>query len=312
MARATWSANDVPDQCGRVAVVTGGNSGIGFEAALVLAERGAHVVLACRDASKAKEARGTIVGRHASANVDVRALDLASLASVRAFADAVRADHPRIDLLVNNAGVMAIPRRDTADGFEMQLGTNHLGHFALTALLLDHLLAAPGARVVTVSSSVHRAGRIHFDDLQLASSYQRWKAYAQSKLANLLFAFELDRRLRRSGANAASVAAHPGYAATNLQFVGARMDSRPLTERFYALGNRLFAQGADMGALPTLYAATAPEVKSGDYVGPGGFAELWGSPKRVGSSQSARDEASARRLWEVSERLTGVRMPLPG
>lgn len=311
MAQSTWSAADVPDQRGRVAIVTGGNSGIGFEAAAALAARGAHVLLACRDAAKAKEARDAIVARHAGANVEIRALDLASLASVRAFADGVRADHARIDLLLNNAGVMAIPRRNTLDGFEMQLGTNHLGHFALTALLLERVLAAPAARVVTVSSSAHRPGRIHFEDLQLEASYRRWVAYAQSKLANLLFAYELDRRLRSAGADVASVAAHPGYAATNLQFVGARMESKPLVERFFALGNRLFAQSAEMGALPTLYAATAPAVKSGDYIGPGGFAELWGAPKRVASTRRSRDEESARRLWEVSETLTGVRMPLP-
>jgi NAD(P)-dependent dehydrogenase (short-subunit alcohol dehydrogenase family) len=307
MASSGWSAADVPDQRDRVAIVTGGNSGIGFEAAAVLAGRGAHVILACRDAGKAKGAVDAIRARHPSASVQTESLDLASLASVRAFADRVLAGQPRIDLLVNNAGVMAIPRRITADGFEMQLGTNHLGHFALTGLLLERLLATPAARVVTVSSSAHRPGSIHFDDLQLERRYRKWVAYAQSKLANLLFTYELDRRLRRVGASVASVAAHPGYAATNLQFTGARMENRPMLERFFVLGNRLLAQSAAMGALPTLYAATGGDVESGDYAGPGGAFEAWGNPTKVGSSPRARDVATARKLWEISEQLTGVR-----
>jgi NAD(P)-dependent dehydrogenase (short-subunit alcohol dehydrogenase family) len=308
MARAGWSAADIPDQSGRVAIVTGGNSGIGFEAAAELAAHGAHVVLACRDAGKAKTALDAIRARHANASLEVQALDLASLASVRAFADRVLAGHARFDLLINNAGVMAIPRRETADGFEMQLGTNHLGHFALTGLLIERLLAAPAARIVTVSSSAHRPGRIHWDDLQLARSYRKWRAYSQSKLANLLFAYELDRRLRRSGARAASAAAHPGYAATNLQFVGARMENDRFTERFFTLGNRLLGQSAAMGALPTLFAATSPDVASGDYIGPRDFFEAWGPPKKVRSTRRAHDEVDGRRLWELSEQLTGVRV----
>ncbi len=308
MARTSWTADDIPDQRGRVALVTGANSGIGFEAAAALAAKGAHVVLACRDAGKAKGAFDAIRARRADASLEVQALDLASLASIRACADRVIAEHARLDLLVNNAGVMAIPRRTTADGFEMQLGTNHFGHFALTGLLLERLLAAPAARVVTVSSSAHRPGRMHWDDLQLERGYQRWSAYSQSKLANLLFAYELDRRLRHKGARAASTAAHPGYAATNLQFVGARMDGSRFMERFFVLGNRLLGQSAADGALPTLYAATSPDVASGDYVGPSRMFEAWGSPKKVGSSARSHDAADARRLWERSEELTGVRM----
>jgi NAD(P)-dependent dehydrogenase (short-subunit alcohol dehydrogenase family) len=307
MANGAWTTADIPDQRGRIAIVSGGNSGIGFEAAAALAASGAHVVLACRDPGRAKAAVDEIRARHPAASVEAQELDLASLASVRACADRVLAEHARVDLLVNNAGVMAIPRRRTADGFEMQLGTNHLGHFAWTALLLDRLLATPGSRVVTVSSTMHRPGRIHFDDLHLERAYGKWKAYMQSKLANLLFMLELDRRLRRRGADTASVAAHPGYAATNLQFTGARMEQSAAAERFYALGNRLLAQSAEMGALPTLYAATHPEVRSGDYVGPGGLAEIRGHPKKVGTSARARDTESARRLWEISEQLTGVR-----
>lgn len=307
MTSGAWDTGDIPDQRGRVAIVTGGNSGLGFEAAAALAASGAHVVLACRDPGRAKGAVDEIRARHAGASVEAQALDLASLASVRAGADRVLAEHARIDLLVNNAGVMAIPHRRTADGFEMQLGTNHLGHFAWTALLLERVVATPGARIVTVSSTMHRPGRIHFDDPNLDRSYGKWKAYMQSKLANLLFMLELDRRLRRRGVDTASVAAHPGYATTNLQFTGARMEQSSAAEKFFALGNRLLAQSAAMGALPTLYAATHPGVAGGDYVGPGGFAEVWGHPKKVGMSARARDAESARRLWELSEQLTGVR-----
>jgi NAD(P)-dependent dehydrogenase (short-subunit alcohol dehydrogenase family) len=302
-----WSTSDIPDQSGRVAIVTGANSGIGFEAAAALAAKGAHVILACRDGAKAKAALDAIRARQPDASLESQSLDLASLASVRAFADRVLADHARLDLLVNNAGVMAIPRRTTADGFEMQFGTNHLGHFALTGLLVERLLGAPAARVVTVSSSAHRPGHIEWDDLQRERAYTKWGAYAQSKLANLLFAYELDRRLRRRGASAASTAAHPGYAATNLQAVGARMENNRGAEWVFALGNRLLGQSAADGALPTLYAATAPDVAGGDYIGPSRVFEAWGPPKKVGSSKRSRDPNDARRLWEASEQLTGVR-----
>jgi NAD(P)-dependent dehydrogenase (short-subunit alcohol dehydrogenase family) len=306
-ARRPWSAADVPDQTGRVAIVTGANSGLGLETAKVLASRGAHVILACRDTDRGKTALDAIARAHPSASVECQPLDLASLASVRAFASAYAAQHERLDLLCNNAGVMALPSRRTADGFEMQLGTNHLGHFALTGLLLDRLLAAPAARVVTVSSTLHRPGRIHWDDLHLERSYRKWIAYAQSKLANLLFAHELDRRLRACGARAISTAAHPGYAATNLQTAGPRMAGARWFERLSLIGNRIFAQSAAAGALPTLYAATAPDVQGGDYIGPGGPAEMRGAPRKVGCTARARNAADAARLWELSESLTGVR-----
>ena len=302
-----WTQRDVPDQSGRIAVVTGANSGIGLEAVKVLARSGAHVVMACRDPRRAAEAVAEVSTAQPGARLEVMPLDLASLASVRDFAKALRDRHGRLDLLINNAGVMAIPRRTTADGFEMQLGTNHLGHFALTGLLLDRLAAAPGARVVTQSSTAHKAGRMRFDDLHSERSYQRWIAYAQSKLANLLFAFELARRLAASGRGVVSAACHPGYSATNLQFVGPRMDGSRFAEGVMAFGNRLFSQPADMGALPTLYAATAPDVRGGDYFGPDRFFETWGHPTKVGSSRASQDLDSARRLWEVSEQLTGVR-----
>jgi NAD(P)-dependent dehydrogenase (short-subunit alcohol dehydrogenase family) len=302
-----WTADAVPNLDGRTIVVTGANSGIGFEAALVFARKGAHVVLACRDPRRAAGAVDAIRAARANASVEVAALDLASLASIRACAAALRGTLRRIDVLCNNAGVMALPYRQTADGFEMQIGTNHLGHFALTGLLLPLLLDAPGARIVTVSSGAHRMGKIRFDDLHWQQRYAKWSAYGQSKLANLLFAYELQRRLEAAKTPTISVACHPGYAATNLQFVGPRMEGSTLMERLTGLGNRLLAQSAAMGALPTLYAATAGDVRGGDYIGPNGIGELWGTPRKVGSNARSRDREAAARLWTLSEQLTGVR-----
>ncbi|HLK12357.1 MAG TPA: oxidoreductase [Candidatus Binatia bacterium] len=302
-----WTAGDIPSQAGKTFVVTGANGGLGYETALQLAAHGAHVVLACRDVAKGQRAAAAIAAEHPSASLAVHELDLADLQSIRRFADAVRAALPALHGLCNNAGVMALPYRRTADGFEMQFGTNHLGHFALTGLLLDRLRATPGARVVTVSSNAHKLGTMRWDDLQGTRRYRKWSAYAQSKLANLLFAYELQRRLAASGAALASVACHPGYAATNLQTAGPRLQGSALGEALMALGNRLFAQSAAMGALPTLYAATAPDVRGGDYIGPDGFAEQWGHPTKVRSSARSRDPAAQRRLWEISEQLTGVR-----
>ncbi|MDX1384159.1 MAG: oxidoreductase [Thermoanaerobaculia bacterium] len=302
-----WTADDLPDLAGRTFVVTGANSGLGFETARGLAAKGASVVMACRDLEKAAAARDRIRAEHAAARVETRALDLARLASVRDFAKAVADAHPRIDALVNNAGVMALPRRETADGYEMQIGTNHLGHFALTGLLLPKLLEQAGGRVVTVSSTMHKIGRIDFDDLDGRRSYRKWGAYGQSKLANLLFAYELQRRLEAAGARAASLASHPGYAATNLQFAGPRMEGSGFLERGAGLMNRLLSQTAAMGALPTLYAAAHPDAEAGGYYGPDGFMEMWGHPRRVASSRRSQDEAVAERLWRRSEELTGVR-----
>ncbi len=302
-----WTAADVPDQAGRTIVITGANSGLGLESAKVLAARGAQVVMACRSLDRAGEAIAAITREHPEAKLEARQLDLASLASVRSFADELRAAHPRVDVLMNNAGVMALPRRETVEGFEMQLGTNHLGPFALTGLVLDRVLATPAGRIVTVSSQFHRRGRIDFDDLNGTRRYRKWGAYGQAKLANLLFAFELQRRLEARGAPAISVAAHPGYASTNLQTAGPRMEGSSFMERASELGNRIFAQSAAEGALPQLYASTAPDVEGGDYLGPSGIYEMWGPPRKVGTARAARDEAVARRLWEVSEEATGVR-----
>lgn len=303
----SWSAADIPDLSGHTAIVTGANSGLGYETSRALAARGAHVVLACRDLLKGGVASEHIAKEHPTASVELAELDLSSLASIRAFVEGFTSRHEELHILCNNAGVMALPYRQTADGFEMQLGTNHLGHFALTGLLLPRLLATEGARVVTVSSTMHRIGRIRFDDLHGAHRYRKWRAYGQSKLANLLFTYELAGRAARKGAGLVAAAAHPGYAATNLQFAGPRMEGSTLMERLSGWGNRLIAQDAAGGALPTLHAATAPGVRSGEYFGPGGFAELRGAPKRVDSNQRSHDREVAERLWRVSEELTNVR-----
>ena len=304
-----WTKNDIPDLRGKTAVVTGANSGIGFEAALGLAEKGARVVLACRNQAKADEAAAAIRARAPEAALDFVPLDLSSLESVRSVAADLRRSHEQLDLLVNNAGVMALPYRTTAEGFEMQFGTNHLGHFALTGLLLDLVLATPGARIVNVSSQAHRVGRIRFHDLHWEKGYGKWRAYGQSKVANLLFTHALHGRLRAAGASAMAVACHPGYSSTHLQAAGPEMEGSKLMIKITDLGNRLLAQSAEMGALPTLYAATAPGVESGDYIGPDGFLEMAGHPKKVGRTRYARKDDVAERLWQESEKLTGVRYP---
>jgi len=297
-----WTVADIPSQEGRTAVVTGANSGLGKVVAQELARAGALVVLACRDTGKGERVAAQIRAAAPGAGVEVAELDLAALDSVRAFAQGFAGGRRRLDLLVNNAGVMAVPHRRTGDGFELQLGTNHLGHFALTGRLLPLLREREDARVVTVSSGVHHGASIDFDDLQGERHYSRWGAYGQSKLANLLFALELDRRLRSAGLPVISVAAHPGYAATNLQFSGP-----PAYERlFMRVGNLLFAQSAEMGALPILFAATAPGLAGGAFVGPDGLFEGRGHPRLVTPSATARDQSTAARLWELSERLTGV------
>jgi NAD(P)-dependent dehydrogenase (short-subunit alcohol dehydrogenase family) len=301
---ARWTAQDIPDQSGRVAVVTGANSGLGYHTALELARRGARVVVASRSDVRGKEAVARLVAEVPDADVDLRGLDLADLANVRSFADGIQASYPSIDLLINNAGVMAIPRQLTADGFEMQFGTNHLGHFALTGLLLPLLLRTPNARVVTVSSTAHKPGRIDFDDLQHERSYRKWKVYSDTKLANLLFAYELQRRLTASGSSLISVAAHPGTSATNLVAVSAQ--DNIIKRLVMPVGARLISQSAAKGALPQLYAATAPDVKGGEYFGPNGIAESFGYPKRVDSIPASKDPETAAKLWLVSEELTKV------
>jgi NAD(P)-dependent dehydrogenase (short-subunit alcohol dehydrogenase family) len=295
-----WTEQHIPDQRGRVAIVTGANTGLGFETARMLAEHGAQVVLAVRDVEKGERAAGRIDG-----DVRVQALDLTSLASVRSAAADLRAAHPRIDLLINNAGVMYTPKATTADGFELQFGTNHLGHFALTGLLLDRLLPVTGSRVVTVSSTGHRIqAAIHFDDLQWERSYSRAAAYGQAKLANLMFTYELQRRLAVHGTTVA-VAAHPGVSNTELTRNVPAALRLPVT--WLA---PLLTQEPRMGALPTVRAATDPSVLGGQYFGPGGRGEVRGFPQRVSSSADSHDQAVQGRLWSVSEELTGVTFPV--
>jgi NAD(P)-dependent dehydrogenase (short-subunit alcohol dehydrogenase family) len=302
---ASWSAAFAPSQAGRTAIVTGANSGIGYHAAAGLAHAGARVVLACRSEDRGREALARLKAAQPRADAELRLLDLADLGSVRDFAAAALEELGDVNLLVNNAGVMAIPRRETADGFEMQLGTNHLGHFALTGLLMPALLAAGDPRVVTVSSGAHKMGRIAFDDLQARRKYRRWRVYGQAKLANLLFALELQRRAEAASAPLRSLAAHPGYAATNLQTQSGRMRGNRLDELANVTLNKLVAQTDEQGALPTLYAATM-DLPGGTYIGPNGPLEMRGAPTVVRPAAHARDEKTAARLWDVSEDLTGV------
>jgi NAD(P)-dependent dehydrogenase (short-subunit alcohol dehydrogenase family) len=294
MTSTGWTSEDLPSQKGRIFIITGANSGIGLPTARALAVAGAHVVLAVRDVTKGETAAASIPG-----DTEVRCLDLADLASVRAFADAWQGD---VDVLINNAGVMRTPERRTADGFELQIGTNHLGHFALTNLLLPHVTD----RVVTVSSGAHRGGSISLDDLNWQRRrYQRWAAYQQSKLANLLFTLELERRLTAAGSPIRALAAHPGYAATNLQF----RSERGVEDRVMGLANRLFAQTDEAGAWPILFAASQ-DLPGASYVGPDGLRGLRGYPTLVGRAAAASDVEMAKRLWALSEKLTGVEFPL--
>jgi NAD(P)-dependent dehydrogenase (short-subunit alcohol dehydrogenase family) len=299
-----WTTANIPDQTGRTAVITGANTGLGYETAAALAAKGAQVVLAVRNLEKGKDAADRIAAASPGAQVALQELDLTSLESVRAAAEQLKANYDAIDLLINNAGVMMTPKSTTKDGFELQFGTNHLGHFAFTGLLLDRVLATSGSRVVTVSSTAHRFIRgIRFDDLQWERDYSRARAYGQSKLANLMFTYELQRRL--AGTNSIAVAAHPGGANTEL----GRNTPAPIRIVFDVVGP-LLIQGADMGALPTLRAATDPGVLGGQYFGPDGFAEQRGYPKVVASTQASHDTDAQRRLWAVSEELTGVVYPI--
>lgn len=300
-----WTAADVPGQSGRTVVVTGASGGLGLVGASVLAERGATVILACRDMGKGERAADQIRSGVPGASVRVQRLDFASLASVREAASQIRAACPRLDLLINNAGVMRPPYQRSADGYELTFATNHLGHFALTGLLLDSLLAAPGSRIVTVSSVAHRDGVINFDDLQSERNYRADDAYGQSKLANLLFTYELAARLRAAGHHTIALAAHPGVARTELF----RWDPRLIRVLLStALRPLMFwlVHSAERGALPALRAATDPSAGTGEYYGPGGWREYTGYPVRVESTGRSHDVAAQRRLWQVSEELTGV------
>ncbi|ADJ13534.1 oxidoreductase [Halalkalicoccus jeotgali] len=305
---ANWTADEMQDLSGSTIVVTGANSGLGYEATRAFARKGGHVVMACRSEERGEEAAGSIREDFPAASLSVHECDLGDLDSVRRFAAEFEATYPALHVLCNNAGVMAIPRSETEQGVETQFGVNHLGHFALTGLLLDRLVETDGeTRVVTQSSAVHERGEIDFEDLNSVDRYDSWDAYAQSKLANLLFAYELDRRLDRATLDVTSVACHPGYAATDLQRRGPEM--RGSRSRLLAMkaANAVFAQSAAAGALPLLYAATQPELEGGEYIGPGGFRNMRGAPEVQRSSDRSYDREDAARLWDVSEELTGVR-----
>jgi NAD(P)-dependent dehydrogenase (short-subunit alcohol dehydrogenase family) len=291
-----WTTKDIPDQSGKIVIVTGANSGIGYETARALALHGATVIMACRDLEKGAAAAEEIRREHPQADIDLRQLDLADFGSVQQFAEDFLDEYDRLDILINNGGVMATPYQKTVDGFELQFGTNHLGHFMLTALLFDLLHDTPDSRVVTVTSYAHLFSRINFRDLNSEGFYQKWLAYGQSKLANVLFGYELQRRAARNGKNPISIVVHPGYAATNLQH----------TSTLFSFLNPILAQSQEMGALPTLYAATSPDIRGGEYIGPDGFLGQRGYPHLTNSSGPSHDREDARRLWEVSKQLTGI------
>lgn len=301
MSKKKWDSTNIPDQKGRVAIVTGSSSGIGYETARALAEKNATVIIAVRNMQKGNVAADKILGLHQNADVEVMELDLANLESIRKFVAAFKNNFSRLDLLINNAGVMMPPYSQTADGFELQFGTNHLGHFALTGLLLDLIKATPDSRIVNVSSTGHNFGDLDFDDLNWEKRpYKKMKSYADSKIANLYFTYELQKRMDGNDGNPLITAAHPGWTATELQRHAG----------FIRFLNNFFSQDITMGALPTLYAAIAPDVISGDYYGPSGWREQKGYPKKVKSNELSYNEEIARKLWEISEELTGVKFNL--
>jgi NAD(P)-dependent dehydrogenase (short-subunit alcohol dehydrogenase family) len=309
-----WTEENIPEQTGCVAVVTGANSGLGFHTARALSEAGAKVVITARTVEKTEEAATRIWQDHPGAELVLELLDLADLTSIREFVSRTEAALPKVSILVNNAGVMAIPRSETKDGFETQLGVNHLGYFALTGLLMPRLKRAAEedgfGRIVNVSSNMHKTGRINFDDLMGSANYNPWTAYSQSKLANLLFTLELGRRLKKAGSSVIAVAAHPGYAATNLQRRGPEAEGAKLKAMLMDLANRLFAQPVEKGVLPQLYAAVSQELNGNEYIGPDGFGNMRGYPAIQQPAPQAKNLEDAERLWEVSESLTGVTFSL--
>ncbi|MDP9142204.1 MAG: oxidoreductase [Pseudomonadota bacterium] len=307
-----WTTADIPPQNGRIAVVTGANSGLGLQTATALAAAGAQVIMACRNPDKAAAALDQVKRHAPDAKVQLMTLDLADLRSIRAFAAAFSQQFKQLDLLVNNAGVMALPFSRTRDGFEMQIGTNHFGHFALTGLLMDRLIAGKQPRIVNVASMAHNwTPGLNFDDLNYERrKYNKWIAYGNSKLSNLYFTFELNRRINAAGKAITVAAAHPGYSDTNLQYAGPALEKSAFGTWLMKVGNGIFAQPAELGALPSLYAATAPDVNGGDYIGPDGFQQIRGYPRKVGCRKLARDTSIAQRLWAVSEELTDVKYAL--
>lgn len=307
-SRNNWTSEDIPDLNGSKVIVTGANSGLGFEASKMFAENNAHVIMACRSLDKGKKARKQIKDDVEEASLEVRKIDLASLESVKDFAEEYKANNDSLDILCNNAGVMAIPRKETEDGFEMQFGVNHLGHFALTGHLIQMLVDTEDSRVVTQSSALHESGTINFDDLNKEEAYDKWKAYGQSKLANVLFGYELDRRLEDKDVK--SVVCHPGYSSTNLQYRGPKENGSKIQLGIMKITNTLIAQSARKGALPMLYAATSRDIEGGEYVGPGGLADMRGYPVKQDSSKESHDKDIAEALWTRSEALTGIEYDL--
>lgn len=305
---AQWTENNIPDQTGRIVIITGANSGLGYETTLALAKKNATIIMACRNLSKGETALNDVLAQVPHATVTLMQLDLGSLDSVRAFAEKFRADYNQLDLLINNAGIMAIPRSETVDGFETQFGVNHLGHFALTGLLIDMIVQTPNSRIVNVSSSANYMGSINFDDLMGEKNYTRYGAYGQSKLANVLFSNELQRRFVAAGVSTIAVSSDPGLSNTNLQTNTSDQSGNILERLFYPVVMNTMAQSQAMGALTQLFAATASEANGCDYISPS-FMGMRGHPKKAKANQTAYDEATAKRLWQVSEELTGITYP---
>lgn len=306
MSETRWTAENIPGLAQKTFVVTGANSGLGLETSRVLASKGARVIMSARNMEKGKTAVDEIIREFPNSDLILKELDLADLDSVRRFSSEILTEEKQLNVLINNAGVMNIPKQKTKNGFEMQFGTNHLGHFALTGLLLNRLLETPQARIVNVSSLRETSGKMNFDDLMGEENYSGFAAYDQSKLANLLFTYELQRRLESAGKDLVVAAAHPGYTDTNLQAVGPQLSGSQFKAFIMAIANRIFAQDVNMGALPILYAATAEDVNPCDYIGPGGFREMRGYPQKVTSSKASHRQEDAKKLWEISETLTGV------
>ena len=302
-----WNEENIPELEERKIIVTGANSGLGFEATRKFAEKGAHVTMACRNMNKGRKAKKKIEEKLDEADLELRKLDLASLESVKDFTEEYRANNDSLHILCNNAGVMAIPRQETEDGFEKQFGVNHLGHFALTAHIFPLLVETDGeTRVVNQSSAIHENGEINFGDLMMEEEYDKWNAYTQSKLANVLFTYELDRRIKEKDVEVKSVACHPGYASTNLQYRGPEEEGSKTKYFFMKLANTVLAQSADKGALPMVYAATSKEIEGGEYIGPGGIRNMRGYPEKQESSPISYNEDTAEALWTRSESLTGT------
>lgn len=302
-----WTYNDIPSQEGRLAIVTGANSGLGYYTAKGLAGKGCEVIMACRNARKASDAKKSLLKEKPELKLEVMELDLADLDSVRSFAVKFREKYNKLDLLINNAGLMAIPRRMTKDGFEMQFGVNHLGHFALTSHLFDLLKATDGSRIVNVSSAAHKMGKIRFEDINWEKSYQKWSAYGMSKLANIHFTYELADRISSAAMDVKVLAAHPGYSDSSLIEKGAEMNGRKIMVKAGKFANRIFAQSTAMGALPTLYAATSPDAQHLGYYGPGGMGEMRGYPQRVYPSSKKLSKDVQEQLWDLSESMTGIK-----